>query len=1565
MASSTAVHSNAFNFQSYVQHGVDPRTGQYTVSLAVPELRSNALAGPALPLSIAFSPMNTADTGFGLGWGITLTEYNPQTRILSLGSGETFKVTGSGNTPAIAEKKLDSFHFHDDGGDRYRVVHRSGLVEVLQTGGSSDRPLAVPVEVLGADGRALRLTYVPFNGGRRLETVSDESGELLRVERSGDTRVELLFFPGRGADGGALARFELQLDGSRRVTQVLLPSHERARWRLAYQTVRDIGCLSEVWTPTGAHEKIEYGDAGHGFPGNAHPALPRVTRHVVEPSFGQPDMVAEYAYTDANFLGLGALTSWSDDGLDNLYKVASASFSYGSTATMSADGSTRTVERRFSRFHLMTDEITTQGTCRKHVTTTHYADHPDHRNKPFDQQPPQCQLPMTVETRWELTNDNTKVRRETTGTRFDDHGNLTEQTNADGTREVSLYFPAEGDGQLCPKDPEGFVRSLRARTVYPAQSPHGKAPILRSEYTYAALSPLPGAHAKPFLVEQGQTLSELGGAGQLQTTATVYFDDPADSLRLGRAKTVSETLNGQTTVTGYQYATANSARLGEHVLQVIETVTGFDGSRRVLTQEHSLVNGEPLLVQDDDGVEIRYEYDAMERVTRETVAPGTAYAASRHYAYYLVANDGDQAWQQLTDGKGVQTRTVFDGVSRTVKEERQDADAAIRNREDPVTAAFRDTFLAAYNGLGELVQETHIDWIGTQSRPLVTGYGYDNWGERDRTTRPDRVIEHDALDPIGRPDAPGPIRRSWLEDTAGNDGGVTETWLDLFEAPVRVERFDATGGSISVQQEHHDGLGRLAEAIDADDASTRYLYDAFDRLVETTLPGNAVVARRYAAHSVDDLPTEIRVGDVVLGTQVFDGLDRLVEATTGGRTRTLHYDAGKARPARVVTADNKEILYEYQPQLGEEVTVRRLPGSTADYSYDPQDASLSSCAEDGNELQRAYYSTGQIRTETRLQSGGSAETAAFDYSFRGRLLEHTALGTTQTRAYDDAGRLQTTVQGSTRATFGYDGFGRVRQVASSDDKDGSTLTITIGYDDFGREISRRFDADGAVRELALTYNATDTLASQVLSEKGVALRSESFFYDQRGRLQRHECTGSELPVDAYGNAFTRQVFVSDALDNITQVRTFLTEGGQNVATFDYAQDDPVQLRRVTHSLAGYPAEILLEYDGDGNLSLDDSGRTLHYDALGRLTGMGALGERAESTYRYDALDVLAGSVTAGSSERRFYLDGELSARVQGTQRSLYVRAGGHVLAEQMGGTDSGTVLLATDRKNTVLGEVRPGAERHVAYTAFGVPSSEPLWTQLGYNGELHETDSGWQLLGNGYRAYNPTLMRFHSPDQLSPFGEGGINAYAYCGGDPVNNSDPTGHFLAPLLGMAGIGAVVGSFFVENKALKAAMLAIGGIALLGGIGLGVSKGWGGIAGKSSRGRGGWMGSKRPSSDAAMQKVEIPRVPVSRTADPVNVSARPLPAPPAAAQPNVEFVQDTRLKTWLSKNKESGYFRVKPDRNVAINRPSAKRMERAQLRIRDGKLRGARDRELLRAEKDAPRSFSHERMTPIEI
>lgn len=83
--------------------------------------------------------------------------------------------------------------------------------------------------------------------------------------------------------------------------------------------------------------------------------------------------------------------------------------------------------------------------------------------------------------------------------------------------------------------------------------------------------------------------------------------------------------------------------------------------------------------------------------------------------------------------------------------------------------------------------------------------------------------------------------------------------------------------------------------------------------------------------------------------------------------------------------------------------------------------------------------------------------------------------------------------------------------------------------------------------------------------------------------------------------------------------------------------------------------------------------------------------------------------------------------------------------------------------------------------------TRPSIGALGYNGEMQEPEGDWQILGNGYRVYNPVLLRFHSADDLSPFDEGGMNAYAYVGGEPINRTDSSGRFFQ----YVGIAAAFG------------------------------------------------------------------------------------------------------------------------------------------------------------------------------
>jgi RHS repeat-associated protein len=108
-----------------------------------------------------------------------------------------------------------------------------------------------------------------------------------------------------------------------------------------------------------------------------------------------------------------------------------------------------------------------------------------------------------------------------------------------------------------------------------------------------------------------------------------------------------------------------------------------------------------------------------------------------------------------------------------------------------------------------------------------------------------------------------------------------------------------------------------------------------------------------------------------------------------------------------------------------------------------------------------------------------------------------------------------------------------------------------------------------------------------------------------------------------------------------------------------------------------------------------------------------------------------------------------------------------------------TILLATDQQRSVLNALDANLAHASAYTPYGHRPLSGLLSLLGFNGELMDLLTGNYHLGNGYRPFSPVLMRFFCPDSWSPFGKGGLNAYAYCMGNPVNWKDPTGHSIVP------------------------------------------------------------------------------------------------------------------------------------------------------------------------------------------
>lgn len=102
-----------------------------------------------------------------------------------------------------------------------------------------------------------------------------------------------------------------------------------------------------------------------------------------------------------------------------------------------------------------------------------------------------------------------------------------------------------------------------------------------------------------------------------------------------------------------------------------------------------------------------------------------------------------------------------------------------------------------------------------------------------------------------------------------------------------------------------------------------------------------------------------------------------------------------------------------------------------------------------------------------------------------------------------------------------------------------------------------------------------------------------------------------------------------------------------------------------------------------------------------------------------------------------------------------------------------TTLLQVDEVGSIVAE-RGSRQGEWFFLPYGQLSSQQAVGALRFVGQWFDPVVQGYFLGNGLRLYIPAIMRFLSPDSLSPFAAGGINGYVYCSGDPVNFHDPSG-----------------------------------------------------------------------------------------------------------------------------------------------------------------------------------------------
>ncbi|EDM3454277.1 hypothetical protein CRR07_22865 [Salmonella enterica subsp. enterica serovar Montevideo] len=139
-------------------------------------------------------------------------------------------------------------------------------------------------------------------------------------------------------------------------------------------------------------------------------------------------------------------------------------------------------------------------------------------------------------------------------------------------------------------------------------------------------------------------------------------------------------------------------------------------------------------------------------------------------------------------------------------------------------------------------------------------------------------------------------------------------------------------------------------------------------------------------------------------------------------------------------------------------------------------------------------------------------------------------------------------------------------------------------------------------------------------------------------------------------------------------------------------------------------------------------------------------------------------------------------------------------------------LNTSNNMNSLLfSQSENGRGKSISYNPYG-GSGKFRNLPAGFNGQRVDPVSQCYHLGNGARSYNPVLMRFNSPDHLSPFDAGGINPYTYCLGDPINRSDPSGHISVFGTTTSIIGLVLGALSIFAGGAGIATIALSLVSL---------------------------------------------------------------------------------------------------------------------------------------------------------
>ena len=800
------------------------------------------------------------------------------------------------------------------------------------------------------------------------------------------------------------------------------------------------------------------------------------------------------------------------------------------------------------------------------------------------------------------------------------------------------------------------------------------------------------------------------------------------------------------------------------------------------------------------GRKTTYTYDARGLLASKTVAAGTPLAKTLTMKWHpnfrvpTEVNTGTKTFTAKYDSKRnlIEKSVASAGMVRKIAFSY--STTGLLTAVDGPRTDVADVFQLSYDGQGNLSSitnplghRTNITSYSSQGWPrtfvdpngLAVTIDYDATGRILKSQAGDNSIDlvygpSDLLKEIRFSDG---AKRTYEYDPAGrmvkeidSEGNYQRYINDSASRTVQIDTFDALGTRIQTTSRKFNPLNQLVESRGFLQGPTKFTYDKLGNVVKIENPLGMVSRAKYddlmrmteatdAGNGITKLfyDTQDRLVSIsdprgLVTSYTYDGLDNTIQTQSpdSGITTTQYDSAGNAKV--VVDARNKQISYQYDA-LNRPIKVIAGVSTIKAYEYDKGVNGLG-------QLTKSSYESGSAEwrydifgrpTEVTQYSPGSVHKLSYDFDGHGRLgmLVYPS-GNVLTYGYTNDKLTSISVNGKPlMSNIVHRPFGGIKTWLWGD----------------GKQSSRTFDLDGRLVSYQLgqsTKLVEYDAASRLIAIKDAANPSltEQFSYDSLDRL-----TG-------YITNSTQQSFSYDANGNRTQAQI-----GTSLLTYAYPQSN-----NRLQSISTQPPSMF-SYDGRGNATSAGT-RQIEYDVFGeavKAAGSGGSFSNALNGFHQRVAKSGTSSTLYFMYDVSGQLIGEYSSSGPSTREHIYL--GGAPVAALDG---SAVSYVHSDYLGTP--RVITGSRGQPIWSWYSDPFGSTPANQdpdrdgikfdynLRFAGQYQDKETG--LHHNYFRNYDPATGRYVESDPIGL--AGGINTYAYVGGNPVDYVDPLG--LSPTCG---------------------------------------------------------------------------------------------------------------------------------------------------------------------------------------